>query len=322
MFIREPYSILFFLIILLVGFVVIKLTIKQVKPIYSFSSLHFAAKILKNKWQPSSRKKLQQLIRILKYIGLIGAVFCLMVLFARPASETKQVQEDQALDIMTIIDGSFSMTGGTGSNNKFDYAKKVLLNFIAKATGDRIGVIYFATSATVAAPLTSDYAMLKGIIDEITADNIYYYFYFDPKSNAGTVIGDALLLATNRFPKEHKYKVAIIISDGENNGGYDPVKAATYAKEKGIIVYTIFVGSYDYTKDLKEISRITGGKSYQANDASTLTNIFNEIEKFEKNKVQNYSNSIVKDQPDLLFIFCTLFVLQFISLKYLEELWI
>jgi Ca-activated chloride channel family protein len=311
--------------ILAVGVLLVNHIFKKVKPLYNLSTLHFADKAMKNLPKTLQVRLRQKILRVLKMIGLAGAVICLIILFSRPASERKRTQDDEALDIITLIDGSGSMTlGNDVPPNRFDAAKNVLMNLIEKATNERIGVIFFGMSATTAAPLTSDYTMLKTIIGEITADNILDYFYFDRTSNAGTVIGDALLLAVQRYPKEHKYKVAIIISDGENNGGYDPDKAAAYAKKNGVIVYTIFIGNAPYaneSKNLQSIATITGGKYYTATDKNALTKIFDEITKMEKNKIVIYSNSIVQDQPDTLFILFASFTVVFVSLKYIEELW-
>jgi len=325
MFIREPLYVFIIIAILLVGVLLVNRIFKKVKPLYNISTLHFADKAMKSMKKDLQVRLRQKVVRVLKMIGLAGAVICLIVLFARPASESKKTQDDEALDVITVIDGSGSMTLGKDvPPTRFDAAKNVLLNLIDKATNERIGVIFFGMSATTASPLTSDYAMLKTILGEITADNILDYFYFDRSSNAGTVIGDALLLSIQRYPKEHKYKVAIIMSDGENNGGYDPDKAAAYAKKNGVIVYTIYIGNQPYadgSKNLQSIASTTGGKYYTATDQSALTKIFDEITKMEKNKIVIYSNSLVQDQPDTLFVLFACFTVLFVSLKYIEELW-
>ena len=133
----------------------------------------------------------------------------------------------------------------------------------------------------------------------------------------GTAIGDGLATAINRIVDgKAKSKSIILLTDGSNNTGLvAPETAADIAREKGIKVYTIGVGSngsalspvginyygkieYDYLKvtidekTLKSIADKTGGRYYRATDNQALENIFSEIDALEKTTldVKNYRN--------------------------------
>ena len=134
----------------------------------------------------------------------------------------------------------------------------------------------------------------------------------------GTAIGDGLATSINRIVEgKAKSKSIILLTDGSNNTGLiAPLTAAEIAKDKGIKVYTIGIGSngsalspvginyygkleYDYVKvtideqTLQSIARMTGGKYYRATDKNSLEGIFKEIDALEKTKldISRYHNT-------------------------------
>jgi Ca-activated chloride channel family protein len=124
----------------------------------------------------------------------------------------------------------------------------------------------------------------------------------------GTAIGMGLANAINRVKdSEAKSKVIILLTDGVNNRGeIAPATAAGIAKTFGIRVYTIGVGSQGMApypvqtpfgtqfQDmpveideaiLKEIAQTTGGRYFRATDNNKLVQVYNEIDKLEKSKI-------------------------------------
>ena len=127
----------------------------------------------------------------------------------------------------------------------------------------------------------------------------------------GTAIGMGLGTAINRLKdSKTKSKVIILMTDGVNNTGViDPLSAAELAKEYGIRVYTIGIGTngkalspvaynpdgslqYDMVpveideRLLTQIAETTGGHYFRATDNQKLAQIYTEIDKLEKSKIE------------------------------------
>lgn len=129
-----------------------------------------------------------------------------------------------------------------------------------------------------------------------------------------SVIGDGIASAINRLISgQAKSKSIILLTDGTNNAGdVAPATAAQIAKQKGIRIYAIGVGTngsiqitdpYGFSTTtmetkideaaLKSIASTTGGKYFRATDTHTLRNVFAEIDQLEKSKinVNNYTQT-------------------------------
>ena len=130
----------------------------------------------------------------------------------------------------------------------------------------------------------------------------------------GTAIGVGLATAINRIKDSDAIsKVIILLTDGVNNmGSIDPMTAAEIAKTFGIRVYTIGVGSRglaDYPVQtpfgmryqkmqveidealLEHIADLTGGRDFRAVDNSSLEQVYSEIDKLEKSKIETREHS-------------------------------
>jgi Ca-activated chloride channel family protein len=201
-------------------------------------------------------------------------------------------------------------------------AKKVARNFIKGRLQDRIGLIVFAGEAVSLCPLTTDYELLFGFLDEI-----------DPKMipTAGTAIGSALAVAVNRMREmPGESKVAILISDGDNtSGNLDPTTSAQLANAFGVKVYTISVGRLrnplrsDSTASaalidegqLKNIAGLGNGKYFRATDNSGLETVFKQIDQLEKVKSRDMLSRDVKDFYRIYLYWAVLFLLIAIGTK-------
>jgi Ca-activated chloride channel family protein len=220
----------------------------------------------------------------------------LMVALAQPRFMKSQTQvKASGIDIVCALDLSGSMKTGDYLINhrqisRIDMAKPVLEEFIQGRPNDRIGLVVFAAQAFIAAPLTLDHDYLLGIADQLGIGSI---------NSDATAIGDGITVALNRLrdPKA-KSKIIVLVTDGGNNSGtINPITAAQAAKALDVKIYTIGLGNREiveqmhlppsYLPDedtLQQISQMTGGKYYRADNAEKFKAIYAEIDKLEKSE--------------------------------------
>lgn len=239
------------------------------------------------------------------YHGLFGmfalAYILLIIALARPqTSYNNKKITTQGINIVIALDTSPSMMAKDFKPNRLEAAKEVAMNFISGRPNDRIGLVIFAGESFTQSPTTIDHAMLKKLMKSVKSGEL---------SN-GTAIGMGLATAVDRLKdSKAKSKVVILLTDGENNTGFiAPMTAAQIAKKFGIRVYTIGIGSQGYAPItvtdqfgnkhtekvpvqidenlLRKIAKLTGGKYFRATNDKSLYDIYNEINKMEKTKIQ------------------------------------
>jgi Ca-activated chloride channel homolog len=184
--------------------------------------------------------------------------------------------------------------------NRMEAAKEVAANFAANRPTDRIGLVIFSGESFTLCPLTTDQQVLSAQIYNIQSGLL----------EDGTAIGSGLATSVDRLrSSKSKSKVVILLTDGENNGGQiPPLTAKELAKATGVRVYTIGVGTEGFAqtpmqtqtgtvvmqrekvnideKLLTQIANETGGKYFRAKDNESLKNIYSEIDKLEKSKIE------------------------------------
>ena len=234
------------------------------------------------------------------FIFRLLALSCIIMALARPQVKFDETEtEGQGIDIVLCIDVSGSMTAQDFTPNRMEAAKKVAIDFVNHRETDRIGVVIFAGESFTQCPLTTDHYVLKTQISQIRNGLL----------EDGTAIGSGLATSVDRLRNSKaKSKVIILLTDGVNNGGLiDPSTAKEIAKTFKIKVYTIGVGTDGYAPTpvstplgivmqsqkvsideglLKNIATETGGKYFRATNNRSLENIYNEIDKMEKSKVE------------------------------------
>lgn len=294
----RPYLFWLFLIYIpLIGWYVYKL--RRMDPAINMSSLAAVGKL-----GTSYRVYLRHALFVLRLMSIA----CLIVILCRPQTHNKWITSNvEGTDIVIALDMSTSMLARDFNPDRFAAAKEVASGFVQGRESDNIGLVVFAGESFTQTPMTTDKAILLNSINGLEMGMI----------EDGTAIGDGLATAVNRIVEgKAKSKSIILLTDGSNNTGLvAPETAADIAKEKGIKVYTIGVGSngsalspvsvnyygkieYDYVKvtidekTLKSIAEKTGGHYYRATDNRTLKKIFSEIDKLEKTQlnVKNYRN--------------------------------
>ncbi len=143
-------------------------------------------------------------------------------------------RKSRGAEVMIALDVSNSMLAQDYTPNRLDRAKLAISRITDRLKEDRIGLIIFAGTSFVQLPITADYVSAKMFLSNISTESVPVQ---------GTAIGDAIHTAIRSFSLEsEKSRAIIIISDGENHED-DATAAATQAREAGITVYTIGVGS-------------------------------------------------------------------------------
>jgi Ca-activated chloride channel family protein len=170
-----------------------------------------------------------------KKIFLLLGIFFLIISLARPQWGSQLVEiKKQGLDIMLALDVSLSMLAEDIQPNRLERAKLEIHDFMEKLQGDRIGLVTFAGAAYISCPLTLDYRAAQLFLDNVQAGLI---------TKPGTNIAEAINTVALAFnQKEKKYKVLILVTDGEDQG-HQPVEAAQEAAKEGIRIYTLGVGT-------------------------------------------------------------------------------
>jgi Ca-activated chloride channel family protein len=252
------------------------------------------------KAQKSWIAKLKPYLFVLRLLALSSLIIAL----ARPRKVdiSSQTKSTKGIDIVMAIDVSGSMLAKDLKPNRMEALKKVATRFVEGRPNDRIGIVVYAAEAYTKNPVTSDKAVVQESLRGIKYDNVI---------QDGTGIGMGLTTAVNRLKdSKAKSKVIILLTDGVNNAGFiEPETASQIAKEYGIKVYTIGIGTngnamfpYAHAPNggflfkmmpveidvnlLQAIARNTGGKYYRANSNDKLESIYNEINKLETTEIQ------------------------------------
>jgi Ca-activated chloride channel family protein len=133
--------------------------------------------------------------------------------------------------VFICIDTSGSMASTDVFPTRAQAAKAAARAFIDESpAGTKIGIISFAGAASVVAPLSADHQAVVAALDEV------------PLPNGATAIGDALKLAAQMLPPTG-HRVVILVTDGVNNSGTDPMEVAQYLGAHHIPVYTVGIGT-------------------------------------------------------------------------------
>ncbi len=233
-------------------------------------------------------------LRILAFTALVIAL-------ARPqTSNTSENIDSEGIDIVLGIDISGSMLAEDLKPNRMEAAKKTAMDFVDSRISDRIGLVIFSGESFTQCPITSDHGVLKQQLMAIRSGML----------QDGTAIGMGLATSVDRLRESKaKSKIVILLTDGVNNTGLvDPLTALEIAKAYKVKVYTIGVGTIgkapspatmpdgsvqmqmvDVQIDeplMKKIAGETGGRYFRATNNTSLQDIYHEIDKLERTKVE------------------------------------
>jgi Ca-activated chloride channel family protein len=244
--------------------------------------------------------KLKPVLAVLRLVALSS----LIIAMARPRTVdvSNQTKTTRGIDIVMAIDVSGSMLAKDLKPNRMEALKKVAANFVDERPNDRIGLVVYASEAYTKTPVTSDKAVIQDAINSIKYDRVL---------QDGTGIGMGLATAVNRLKdSKAKSKVIILLTDGVNNAGFiEPETASDIAKQYGIKVYTIAIGTngmaeFPYAiapngqflfqmmqveideQLLRSIAQKTDGNYFRATSNSKLAEIYESINKLETTEIE------------------------------------
>lgn len=259
------------------------------------------ATLIVSSTQGTAPRTLRYYLRHVPIVLRLLAISAMVIALARPVivhheSETTT----EGVDIVLAMDISGSMLARDFTPDRLSASKRLATEFVAERTGDRLSVVAFAGEAFTQCPLTADQAAVGTMLSRLRSGVV----------EDGTAIGNGLATAINRLRESGaKSKVVVLLTDGVNNRGQiSPIMAAEIARDLGIKVYTIGVGSRDKApmpaidpfgnqtfvmadveideELLRNIASTTSGRYFRANDNEALRNIYQQINELEKSEVQ------------------------------------
>lgn len=199
-------------------------------------------------------------------------------------------------NFLIVADISFSMaqkdwTIDEQPARRWDAVKDLMGDFIERREGDRMGLIFFGSSAYIQAPFTPDLGTVKQLLDEADVG----------MAGQMTHIGKAITKGVEMFRKDTiETKVMLLLTDGVDAGtDILPLDAADIAQGDSIIIYTIGIGDPGNRgsdldeKTLKEIADMTGGQYFRAIDEDRLEQIYEEVESLEPIEYEEEENQPV-----------------------------
>ncbi len=222
----------------------------------------------------------------------------------------------KGLDLVFCIDVSSSMRGTDIKPSRLGKSKFEISQMIKNLKGDRVAFIVFAGSSHLYLPLTTDYEAAQLFLDQIDTDMI---------PTQGTDLSTAIETGLSAFSEDDsKYKVLVLITDGEDHEG-KAIDLAKQASKRGMIIHTVGVGtssgslipvtssngSIDYKKDkdgrlvtsqlnediLSNISDAGNGIFLRFNNKpANFKNLLNEIDSMEKRSIASHVYSEFEDQ--------------------------
>ncbi len=235
------------------------------------------------------------------------AVFILLVAaMARPQWGTRRTTIlTEGVNIILAVDLSESMAALDFKRqgkivNRLEAVKGVVKDFIAKRSGDRIGLVVFGSQAYTQLPLNRDYNTIATLLEQLKIGS----------AGPQTAIGDAIGIALKRLKDiKSKSNIIILLTDGQSNAGeLSPQAAAAIAAQTNVKIYTIGVGSkgrapflvndplfgqrYFYQRvdideaTLEKMAEQTGGLYFRAENTSRLQKIYDTIDRLEKTEVK------------------------------------
>ena len=291
---------------------------KRSEPTFTMSDT-YAYNSIKKSWR-------MRILHLPVFFRIVTFI-CIVIILARPQTHNSWGNKSvEGIDIMLAMDVSTSMLAEDLKPNRMEAAKKVAAEFISDRANDNIGLTIFAGEAFTQCPMTTDHASLLNLLQGVRTDIASRGLIAD-----GTAVGMGLANAVSRLKESKaKSKVIILLTDGSNNmGDISPLTAAQIAKSLGIRVYTIGVGTNTVapypvivggttqyvnvpaeidTKTLKDIAQSTEGGFYRATNNAELKEIYNDIDRLEKTKmdVKKFSKRYEAYEPFALIAILSL----------------
>jgi Ca-activated chloride channel homolog len=320
---------------ILIALILIPLFYLWIKTKFYKYSVYFPLNITNDKFIKNTWKI--YLKRFVPVLNLLALSFLIIALSGPKLIFKEKTVNAEGIDIVLALDVSPSMLTLDFKPDRLEASKKMANEFIKDRIYDRIGLVIFSGEAFTFSPISIDHQLVLDYIDQIKAGIL----------KDGTAIGNGMASAINRLKESKaKSKVIILLTDGSNNAGYiDPITAIDMAKEFGIKIYTIGVGTEGYAEApvsqvlgkliyekikvefdetlLKKIATETNGQYFRATDNIHLKRIYDKIDKLEKTKIEIKSYKRYYEEfrkfifIALIFLFISFILNNFIARKLL-----
>lgn len=236
---------------------------------------------------------------ILFALRVLAVAFIIIVLARPQSTNTWKNVTTEGIDIILAIDVSGSMLARDFTPDRLEAAKEIGIKFISGRQTDRMGLVIFSGESFTLCPLTTDHASLINMFKDIKMGLL----------EDGTAIGSGLATSISRLKESTAIsRVVILLTDGVNNRGeIAPLTAAEIAKSFGIRVYPVGIGSIGTApypvqtpfgvqyqnmevkideEMLQQVADMTGGKYFRATNNKALEQVYAEIDKLERSKIE------------------------------------
>ncbi|MHC1704591.1 MAG: VWA domain-containing protein [Tenuifilaceae bacterium] len=247
-----------------------------------------------------SKVSLKVYLRHIPFLLRLAAITLIVIVLARPQStNTWKNITTEGIDIILAIDVSGSMLARDFTPDRLEAAKEIGIKFISGRQTDRMGLVIFSGESFTLCPLTTDHASLINMFKDIKMGLL----------EDGTAIGSGLATAISRLKDSNAIsRVVILLTDGVNNRGeIAPLTASEIAKSYGVRVYPVGIGSIGTApypvqtpfgvqyqnmevkideEVLQQIADMTGGKYFRATNNKALEQVYSEIDKLERSKIE------------------------------------
>ena len=232
--------------------------------------------------QPTGRPG--RILRMLRFLAM--ALF--IIALARPRlPQGERPDPNKGIDIMLVCDCSLSMdtkdfTIGSQKITRREALLKAISEFVDNRKNDRIGMVGFAPYTYLLSPLTTDGNWIKDVYKMVVL-------------KGGTAIGDGIVAGVDKLEENpSRSKVMILVTDGLNNAGANPLDAADYAKKNGVRIYAVEIlnlsrmwAAASGKSPLSIVATKTGGQYFQASDTGALLQIYRQIDRMETREFDN-----------------------------------
>lgn len=247
-----------------------------------------------------------------KFVLTLCALALMVCALAQPQFGAKlQEVKRKGVEIMVAVDVSNSMLAEDFAPNRLERTKNAVGRLIEQLEKDRVGMVVFAGEAYIQLPITSDYISAKSFVGGLDPTMVPVQ---------GTSLARAIDLGVRSFSEQSRQSRALIlVTDGESHDD-DPIAAAQRAKEAGVVIYTVGIGTPqgapitiggEMMKDddgqivvskldeqtLQQIAVLTGGSYVRASERTVgLDEILKQIDRMEKKEFASMAFADYNDQ--------------------------
>jgi len=272
------------------------------------------------------------IVKLLRFMEITG-IFLLFFSAAGPSVKTTEtVFLNRGADIMFILDVSPSMAAlDMGSKNRFETGRSMLTDFAHNRPSDSIGLVAVGEDAVLLLPPTSDREALELRLAQLQIGEL----------GDGTALGMGIAVAAYYLDKSNaRRKVAVLITDGENNAGaIHPETAAGFLRDIGASFWVIAIGTagevpidyvdpytrirrigtFDSRYDIESIRRLSaagGGTFILAHSAETLTSAFSQL---DENEITIIRERVVSRMSSITFQFLVCACLLLLAVRFIRR---